>query len=153
MPTFLRKMHETIGKLAKGPEPDAAPAAPEYVPTVPVRSSVKSDYIISLIDGRKMKSLKRHLASHGLTPQDYRERYGLKPDYPMVAPNYSAHRREVAQKLGLGRKGRVAAKAAAPAPVVADAGDTLAIGSPAPKLVAKAPRKTAAPKPAAAKRA
>ena len=134
VPGFLRKMHETIGELAKGPEADAAPAAPEHVPAVPVRSSVKPHYIVSLIDGRKMKSLKRHLAKHGLTPSEYRERYGLKPDYPMVAPNYSAHRREVAQKLGLGRKGHAAAKPADPTPVVASAAEVPGAGSPTRNL-------------------
>ncbi len=145
VPAFLRKMFETIGDLAKAPEADAAPVAPEHVPAVPVRSSVKPDYLVSLIDGRKFKSLKRHLSTHGLTPQQYRERYGLKPDYPMVAANYSAHRREVAQKLGLGRKPRTAlAKAAAPvAATVAEPA--------ASKPAAKAPRKAASPKPAAAK--
>lgn len=151
VPGFLCKMYETLGELAKGPEADAAPAVPEHVPAVPVRSSVKPDYIVSLIDGRKMKSLKRHLTSHGLTPQEYRERYGLKPDYPMVAPNYSAHRREVARKLGLGRKGRAAAKPADQAPVVTGAADMPGAGSAAPEPATKAPPKTASPKPAAAK--
>jgi len=114
VPTFLKSIHATIGELSSG---GPAQAEPDYPPAVPVRSSVKPDYIISLIDGRKLKSLKRHLSTHGLTPAEYRERYGLKPDYPMVAPNYSAQRRQVAQRLGLGRKGRDArAAAAAPAP-------------------------------------
>lgn len=150
VPAFLRKMYETIGDLAKVPETDAAPAAPEYVPAVPIRSSVKPDYIVSLIDGRKFKSLKRHLSSQSLTPQQYRERFGLKPDYPMVAANYSAHRREVARKLGLGRKPRTAiAKAAAPA--AATVAETAATDSAASKHTAKAARKTASPKPAVAK--
>jgi predicted transcriptional regulator len=109
VPAFLKIMHSAIGELAGAPADTAVGvAAPEYVPVVPVRSSVKPDYIISLIDGRKLKSLKRHLSTHGLTPREYRERYGLKPDYPMVAASYSAQRREVAQKLGLGRKGGAA---------------------------------------------
>ncbi len=115
VPAFLRKMHETIGELSKVPEAEAAPAVPEHVPAVPIRSSVKPDFLVSLIDGRKLKSLKRHLSTHGLTPAEYRERYGLKPDYPMVAPNYSAQRRAVAQRLGLGRKARGAAVAASEA--------------------------------------
>jgi predicted transcriptional regulator len=151
VPAFLRKMHETIGDLSKAPEAAAAPAAPEHVPAVPVRSSVKPDYIVSLIDGRKMKSLKRHLATHGLTPKEYRERYGLKPDYPMVAPNYSAQRREVAQKLGLGRKGRAAAKSAEAAPVVTEASKAPEADSAAPTPTERKPRKAAAPKAAAPK--
>jgi predicted transcriptional regulator len=108
IPAFLRTIHETIGALANGGGAIDGEAVSEYTPAVSVRSSVKPDYIVSLITGQKLKSLKRHLASHGLTPAEYRERYGLKPDYPMVAPNYSAHRREIAQKLRLGRKGRAA---------------------------------------------
>lgn len=112
VPTFLKTMHSAIGDLSNAPS--AAPAAepaPEHIPAVPVRSSVKPDYIISLIDGRKLKSLKRHLSVNGMTPKEYRERYGLKSDYPMVAANYAAQRREVAKKIGLGRGGRGGQKA------------------------------------------
>lgn len=99
--------------------------------------------------------MKRHLSTHGLTPAEYRERYGLKPDYPMVAPNYSAQRREVAQRLGLGRKGRAAqAAASAPAPVATSKAAALAAAKSAAKPTrrASAKPKTSA-KPAAAKRA
>lgn len=88
----------------------SSPATPEaepqsYEPKVSAKKSLASpDHIISLIDGKPYKTLKRHLAGHGLTPQDYRERYNLRSDYPMVAPSYSEHRRHVAQNLGLGRK-------------------------------------------------
>lgn len=138
VPAFLRSIHATIGELSNDNGTASAVAASEYVPAVPVRSSVKPDYIISLIDGRKFKSLKRHLSTHGLTPAEYRERYGLKPDYPMVAANYSAQRREVAQRLGLGRKGR-AAQAAAPAPVA-----TPKAAQAAAKSAAKPTRRAAA---------
>lgn len=81
------------------------PAEPEHVPAVSVRKSLASrDHIISLIDGKPYKSLKRHIGRHGLTPAEYRERYSLAKDYPMVAPGYSEQRREVAHRLGLGRK-------------------------------------------------
>lgn len=103
VPAFLRRIHSAIGELSTGADAVVG-SEPEYKPAVPVRSSVKPDYLISLIDGRKFKSLKRHLSSQGLTPAEYRERYGLKSDYPMVAATYSAHRRDVAQRLGLGRK-------------------------------------------------
>lgn len=135
VPAFLKAIHATIGELTTGADTAAAETA-EHKPAVPVRSSVKSDFIISLIDGRKLKSLKRHLSMHGLTPKEYRERYSLKPDYPMVAPSYSAQRREVAKKLGLGRKPKspsVVAEAAAPAPV-------------APKVKAAAKPKVTKPK-------
>ena len=146
VPAFLRTMYATVGELAKGPDAETAPAPPDYVPAVPVRSSVKPDYIISLIDGRKMKSLKRHLAKHGLTPKDYRERYGLKPDYPMVAPGYSAQRREVAQRLGLGRKRRDTPPAADMAPAAADTPIAAETASKASRRAAK-PKSEAASNP------
>jgi len=149
VPAFLKSMHATIGELSTGAASASAEEVVEYIPAVPVRSSVKPDYLVSLIDGRKLKSLKRHLASHGLTPAEYRERYGLKPDYPMVAANYSAHRREVAQRLGLGQKGR-SARVAVPVAAVAPAPGTpiKAAARPARRAAAKpkATPKAAAPK-------
>jgi predicted transcriptional regulator len=74
-------------------------------PAVSIRSSVKKDYIVCLEDGKKMKMLKRHLMTdHGLTPDEYRARWGLPSDYPMVAPDYADKRRDLAKKIGLGRK-------------------------------------------------
>ncbi|HVK82049.1 MAG TPA: MucR family transcriptional regulator [Verrucomicrobiae bacterium] len=123
VPAFLRTMHSTITELAGSTAPTTAPAEeaalePEFTPAVSVRKSLGSkDHIISLIDGKPYKTLRRHLSTHGLTPEEYRERYNLKPDYPMVAPNYSEARREMAHKIGLGAKGRAArGGAAAPAP-------------------------------------
>jgi predicted transcriptional regulator len=107
VPGFLRNVHATLNELS-GSGGTGVSTSDEnetaYVPAVPVRSSVKPDHILSLIDGKKYKLLKRHLARHGLSPQEYRERYGLKADYPMVAPNYAASRRALAHKIGLGRK-------------------------------------------------
>jgi len=82
----------------------AATEQPRHEPAVNPKRSVFPDYIICLEDGKKFKSLKRHLAIHGLTPDQYRERWGLKADYPMVAPNYAAQRSELAKASGLGRK-------------------------------------------------
>ncbi len=77
----------------------------ELVPAVPIRRSVTDDYIVCLEDGKKLKMLKRHLMSaYGMTPDDYRAKWGLKADYPMVAPSYAAKRQELAKKIGLGRK-------------------------------------------------
>ncbi len=77
----------------------------EFTPAVSVRRSLASkDHIVSLIDGKAYKTLKRHLSGHGLTPAQYRERYGLKSDYPMVAENYAEMRRGLAKKIGLGPK-------------------------------------------------
>ncbi|MDI1296716.1 MAG: MucR family transcriptional regulator [bacterium] len=93
------------------------PAAPDHVPAVSIRKSLGSrEHIISMLDGKPYKTLKRHLAVNGMTPAEYRERYKLPKDYPMVAPAYSEQRRTVAQKLGLGR--RFGAKAQDAVPVV-----------------------------------
>ena len=82
-------------------------------PAVPIKKSVMPDYIVSLEDGKKFKSLKRHLATHyGLTPEEYRTKWGLPADYPMVAPNYAAARSALAKTMGLGRKRQEAEKAA-----------------------------------------
>jgi len=121
VPAFLQKMHATIQKLS-GTISNAAGDASgtsggrEFTPAVTVRKSLASrDHIISMIDGKPYKTLRRHLSTHGLTPEDYRARYGLKPDYPMVAPSYSEHRRAVAKQLGLGQNGRQSRAKAAPA--------------------------------------
>jgi predicted transcriptional regulator len=124
VPAFLRTMHATLSELASGGSSteasvEAAPAT-EYTPAVSVRKSLASnEHIISMIDGKPYKMLRRHLANHGLTPEEYRARYKLRPDYPMVAPSYSESRRAMAHKIGLGAKGRAARNAAASAPAPA----------------------------------
>ena len=125
VPAFLGKMHETVSMLFGRTEAPAAAETPaEYTPAVSVRKSLASkDHIISMIDGKPYKTLRRHLATHGLSPAEYRERYGLKADYPMVAENYSESRRAMAKKIGLGRKpGARKGEEAAPAPAPAPAG-------------------------------
>jgi len=93
------------------------PAPTELTPAIPIRKSITDDYIVCLEDGRKLKMLKRHLmTAYGMTPEEYRARWGLKADYPMVAPNYAKKRQELAKKIGLGRKPRVAEPEPAPAP-------------------------------------
>jgi len=106
VPAFLGKMHDTVSALLGSTSPvEEAPAEAEHTPAVSVRKSLASkDHIISMIDGKPYKTLRRHLATNGMTPAEYRERYGLKPDYPMVAENYSESRRAMAKKIGLGRK-------------------------------------------------
>jgi predicted transcriptional regulator len=115
VPAFLRTMHEAVSNLSGSTSSaPAEEAQSEYTPAVSVRKSLASkDHLISLIDGKPYKTLRRHLAGHGLTPDDYRQRYGLKADYPMVAESYSQARRDMAKKIGLGRKpgGRTAAAA------------------------------------------
>ncbi|MCW1432493.1 MucR family transcriptional regulator [Novosphingobium sp. JCM 18896] len=119
VPTFLQTMHGAVTNLA-APQAaqEAGPAAEEFTPAVSVRRSLASkDHLISMIDGKPYKTLKRHLSTHGLTPADYRARYGLKADYPMVAESYAEMRRGLAKKIGLGRKPgtKVAKTAATPA--------------------------------------
>lgn len=106
VPAFLGKMHETVSALLGAHDEEPAAESPtEYVPAVSVRKSLSSkDHIISMIDGKPYKTLRRHLATNGLSPAEYRDRYGLKPDYPMVAENYSESRRAMAKRIGLGRK-------------------------------------------------
>jgi predicted transcriptional regulator len=125
VPDFITKTHAAITGIAKEPEAPTEPAPPaeaEYTPAVTVRKSLASpDHILSMIDGKPYKTLKRHLGTHGLTPAEYRARYGLKADYPMVAPGYSEQRRDVAKRLGLGRKRQEpapGAEAQQPAPAV-----------------------------------
>jgi predicted transcriptional regulator len=91
--------------------PPPAPEAEKPVPAVPIKKSVTPDYLISLEDGRRYKSLRRHLGGRGLSPDQYRAKWGLSPDYPMVAPNYAKQRSELAKSMGLGRK-RTATEAA-----------------------------------------
>ena len=116
VPAFLARMHQALNSLAAPETPATAEPvlAPEYTPAVSVRKSLASkDYIVSMIDGKAYKTLRRHLASDGLTPDEYRQRYHLKADYPMVAESYSHHRREMAKRIGLGRKPRQGAAAGA----------------------------------------
>jgi len=115
VPAFLVSMHAAVVQLtgAKAPARADAPAQ-AYEPAITVRKSLASpDYIISMIDGKPYKTLRRHLTTNGLTPEDYRARYSLKADYPMVAPTYSEARRTMAKSIGLGRKpGHTVAKTA-----------------------------------------
>ncbi|MBW8784050.1 MAG: MucR family transcriptional regulator [Novosphingobium sp.] len=106
VPSVLEKMHGAVASLTSaGSAQDEAPAQAEFTPAVSARKSLASkDHIISMIDGKPYKSLKRHLSRHGLTPEQYRQRYGLRADYPMVSENYAQMRRDLAKKIGLGRK-------------------------------------------------
>ena len=102
LPALIGQVHEALVKADAG---ETEEPVVELKPAVSVRRSITPDYIICLEDGQKFKSLKRHLRVHyNLTPDEYREKWGLKPDYPMVAPNYRAVRSELARKIGLGKK-------------------------------------------------
>ena len=135
VPAFLRSMHDAVCKLTEAPaDGPSEAAATEFTPAVSVRKSLASkDHIISMIDGKPYKTLRRHLATNGMTPEEYRSRYNLKPDYPMVAEAYSESRRAMAKKIGLGRKagGKAqAAPATAPAPAPAKPKRTKATPAP-----------------------
>ena len=102
----LSKLIEEVHlALVRAPAAATEPEQKPLVPAVPIRKSVTPDYIVSLEDGRKFKSLKRHLqGSYGMTPDEYRSKWGLPRDYPMVAPNYAKARSDLAKRMGLGRK-------------------------------------------------
>lgn len=103
---LIKSVHEALAAASAG-APAAAPTAP-LSPAVPIRRSITPDFMICLEDGRKFKSLKRHLrTAYGMTPDDYRAKWGLPKDYPMVAPNYAAARSAMAKSIGLG-SGRTA---------------------------------------------
>lgn len=107
VPAFLTRMVEVVTALGQdGSRVVQTEQQPqEHTPAVSVRKSLANpDHILSMIDGKPYKTLRRHLAINGLTPEQYRERFGLKPDYPMVARNYSEARRAMAKRAGLGRK-------------------------------------------------
>lgn len=105
VPAILQSMHEAVLSLTAPTSEQNVQSASEHTPAVSVRKSLaNSDRIISMIDGKPYASLKRHLAGHGLTPAEYRARFNLKSDYPMVAPGYSEKRRAHATQIGLGRK-------------------------------------------------
>ena len=102
LPRLISEVHQALRTLRTN-EPVAQ--VEELKPAVPVRKSVSNDYIVCLEDGKKFKSLKRHLRTHyNLSPEEYREKWGLPADYPMVAPSYSATRSKLAKDNGLGRK-------------------------------------------------
>ena len=100
---LIQSVFTKLSELATGEEQSPI----ELTPAVPIKKSITDDYIICLEDGKKLKMLKRHLmTAYGMTPEEYRAKWGLKPDYPMVAPNYALKRQELAKKIGLGRTPR-----------------------------------------------
>src|ERR671913_1174881 len=111
IPDLIDSVHRALQSLSA--QPKAEPEKRE--PPVSIRKSITPDFLISLEDGRRYKSLKRHLNGRGLSPEQYREKWGLPRDYPMVAPNYAKQRSELAKALGLGqiRRGRAAGSVAA----------------------------------------
>jgi len=103
LPNLIQNVHSALSGISG----NAAAAEPKPEPKVSIRASVKPDYIVCLEDGKKLKMLKRHLMTHyNMTPDQYRQKWGLSADYPMVAPNYAEQRRNLAKSIGLGTKRR-----------------------------------------------
>jgi predicted transcriptional regulator len=101
LPNLIQNVHSALTGISG----KAAAAEPKPEPKVSIRSSIKPDYIVCLEDGKKLKMLKRHLMTHyNMTPEQYRQKWGLSADYPMVAPNYAEQRRTLAKSIGLGTK-------------------------------------------------
>ncbi|MBX6744096.1 MAG: MucR family transcriptional regulator [Acetobacteraceae bacterium] len=104
LPNLIQEVYRTLASVG---QPAAKPQPERPQPAVPIKKSITPEYLICLEDGKKLKMLKRHLqTSYNMTPEQYRERWGLPPDYPMVAPNYAKHRSTLAKKIGLGTKPR-----------------------------------------------
>ena len=112
LPGLIQSVHRALYSISTGAE--TVEVAPKE-PAVPVRRSITPDHLVCLEDGRKFKSLKRHLRTkYNMSPEDYRAKWGLAKDYPMVAPNYAKARSELAKQMGLGQGGRQAARGAKP---------------------------------------
>jgi predicted transcriptional regulator len=104
IPSLINQVHGALMRVSSG---QADISSEPLKPAVPVKRSITSDYIVCLEDGKKFKSLKRHLRTqYKMTPEQYREKWGLTPDYPMVAPNYAAARSQLAKQMGLGQQRR-----------------------------------------------
>ena len=104
IPGLINQVHAALVRVSSG----HVEAQPEPLkPAIPVKKSITAEYLVCLEDGKKFKSLKRHLrAQYNMTPEQYREKWGLPPDYPMVAPNYAAARSQLAKQMGLGQQRR-----------------------------------------------
>lgn len=103
LPQLIQQVYRTLSSAAASPSPQ--PARPE--PAVPVKKSIRPDYLICLEDGKRLKMLKRHLKTvYQMTPEQYRQRWDLPADYPMVAPNYARQRSALAKQIGLGTRNR-----------------------------------------------
>ncbi len=110
IPGFLKSVHDSLREMAGAPSaitPPPVEVVPPPKPAVPINKTVSPDHIVCLEDGHSFRSLKRHLGTaHNMSPQQYREKWGLPNDYPMVAPNYAEARSEMAKKIGLGQRRR-----------------------------------------------
>jgi len=104
IPNLINQIYSALVRISNG---QVMVSAAPLKPAVPIKRSVTTEYLVCLEDGKKFKSLKRHLRTrYGLSPEQYREKWGLPPDYPMVAPNYAATRSQLAKRMGLGQQRR-----------------------------------------------
>ena len=104
IPALINQVHSALLRVSSG---QAEPSSEPLKPAVPIKRSINPDFIVCLEDGKKFKSLKRHLRTqYNMTPEQYREKWGLPADYPMVAPNYAAARSQLAKQMGLGQQRR-----------------------------------------------
>ena len=107
LPNLIKEVHATLAYINNEPEVEEE----VLQPAVPIKKSIQPDFIICLEDGKKLKMLKRHLkTAYDMTPDEYRQRWGLPSDYPMVAPNYAKQRSELAKTIGLGNRGKAKGK-------------------------------------------
>ena len=141
LPNLIELVHGSL-KTIVAPKPE--PVAPVQAPAVPIKKSITDEYLICLEDGKKFKSLKRHLQqAFGLSPEEYRAKWGLPRDYPMVAPGYAAKRSQLAKESGLGSDRR---KPTAPVPEATRPAAPEAARPPAPEMAADAPKKRGRPR-------
>ncbi len=143
LPALIDAVHKALGAITTGKRTGESEPAPELKPAVPIKKSVTDDFLICLEDGKRFKSLRRHLSTtYNMTPEAYREKWNLPKDYPMVAPSYAAVRSNLAKAAGLGNRRTEAAVAEpAPEPVAPEPAQE----AEKPKA-AKAPRATSKPK-------
>lgn len=107
LPALIQQVHGALQRVSGGGAPMVAAEQPPAKPAVSVKKSMTAEYLVCLEDGKRFKSLKRHLRTqYGMTPEQYREKWGLPADYPMVAPNYAVARSQLAKKMGLGQQGK-----------------------------------------------
>ena len=133
LPALFEGLHSALKRLADGEV--APPVVEPPTPVVPVRKSVTPDYLICLDDGRQFKSLRRHLTALGITPEQYRQKWNLPSDYPMVASNYAAQRSALAKNIGFGLREKRAAAPPASAAAIEAVTDTIEVIAPEPASV------------------
>ena len=153
LPALIDAVHKAIGAISTGKRTGESEPPPELKPAVPIKKSVTDDFLICLEDGKRFKSLRRHLSTtYNMTPEAYREKWGLPKDYPMVAPSYAAVRSNLAKAAGLGNRKSEPAPAAPAKEYAAEPAKAAEKPRDAEKKAAKAPRAARVAKPKDAKK-